>query len=193
MKTRCVSVVISSGLATGIALGFATQASAGEGLPQAPEGQARIAETTSKLENAFSKQFLQGQIDRTKLTGLVDEAVQAMPEAARPKTQQHIDMILDAGEKLASRMTPEERARAAAPPEYVGRVLTGLIDAWGWPAGTAGWGGLGAFGFPGMYYGSGGCTPGYGAVSPWGYSYGSECAYSSGYGYGGLGGGGWYW
>lgn len=189
MKTRWVSVAIAGGFVLGVGLGGSAQADPSD-QGAATAGQGRIATATQKLENEFNKQFLQGRIDRTALAPLVTETVQAMPEAARGKTQQHIDAVIAAGEKAAVQMTPEERTQAATPAaEKVGQTEQAIIGAWGWPTAGA-WGGLGAFGFPGMYYGYGGCTPGYGYAGPFGYSYSSSCAYGS---YGGLGLGGWYW
>jgi hypothetical protein len=189
MKTKWVTVVIAGGFVLGVGLGGSAQAEpTDQGAASASQG--RIATATLKLENEFDRQFVQGHIDRTTLAPLVDEAVQAMPEATRSKTRQHIEQVVAAGEKLATQMTPDERKRAATPgAEKVGQTEQAQIAAWGWP-GAGAWGGLGAFGFPGMYYGYGGCTPGYGYVGPFGYSYSSSCAYGT---YGGLGLGGWYW
>jgi hypothetical protein len=197
MKMRLVSTVLSAGVAVGLALGSSAQAepSSQTGQTQAAsepapsEGQARIADTTLKLEKAFDAQFVNGKIDRDALKGPIAEVIQAMPEAARPKVQTHIEQVLQAGEKLTSRMTPEQRTEAvAAPaPEHVGKTQQAWAGAWGWP-GVAGFGGLGAFGFPGMYYGTG--------------LYGAGLGYGTGLGFGGFGCGfgacglgttGWYW
>jgi hypothetical protein len=187
MKTRWTSVVLTGGFVLGVGLGGSAQADpAGQGA--ATEGQGRIATATQKLENEFNRQFLQGHVDRAALAPLVDETVHAMPEAARLKTQAHIDGVIATGEKLATEMTPEERKQAATPaPEKVGSTEQAEVHAWGWPA-VGAWGGLGAFGFPGMFYG--GCTPTTGYVGPFGYSLSSSCAFGS---YSGLGLGGWYW
>jgi hypothetical protein len=136
----------------------------------AQDGQPRIADTTLKLEKAFNDQFLQGRIDRSALAAPITDVVQAMPEEARPRVQAHIEEVLQTGDKLASEMTPEQRARAVQPvsAETIGKTAQAQIAAWGWP-GVGGWGGLGAFGFPGMY------------------------GYGTGLGWGGLGLGGWYW
>jgi hypothetical protein len=173
MKTSRVSVALS-GAALAVVLGGSAGAKA-ETSP--PSGQARIAETTQKLESAFSEQFVKGQIDRAALAPLAADVVRAMPEAARPQVQAHIDLVLQGGEKLASQLSQAERAQAAAAPaaEKVGPVQVGIVTAWGWP-GYAGFGGMGAFGFPGMYYGAGmGC----------GFT-GAACGL-------GLGTMGWYW
>jgi hypothetical protein len=131
------------------------------------------------LEKAFNAQFERGVIDRDALSGAIHDVVQAMPQAARPNVQAHIDQILQRAEKLVSEMTPAERAEATVSPapEAVDRTRQALINAWGWP-GAAGWGGIGAFGFPAAYgfstgfscqyrsemvnglgYSAGGCVP----------------------------------
>jgi hypothetical protein len=158
--------------------------------------QTRIAQSTLKLENQFSDQFTKGQIDRAALQGPIDEVIQAMPEAARPKVQQHIAEVLDKGEKLASQLTPEQRAAATTPPSSEdpgAKPHIDVITGWGWP-GAAGWGGYGAFAFPGMYYGG----LGYGGYNPAGYNppgynpyTGNAPGYNppgAGYGYGAYGG-----
>jgi hypothetical protein len=166
-------VGISAGLALGAALlsdaaraeelsareaALATQASPAT-------GQQRVADTTWKLEKAFSEQFVQGKIDRAALSGAIAEALAAMPEAARPKVNAHIEDVLEQAEKLLSQMTPEQRAEAAAPPppEKVGTAEQAQVVGWGWP-GMGGWGGLGAFGFPGMF-GFGGMPFGFDSVN----------------------------
>lgn len=218
MKLTHVSVALSAGLALAMAMGCSAQVepsnqepSASQASPSVP-AQERIAQTTLKLESAFADQFVRGKIDRSTLP--IDGVVQAMPEAARPKFLDHINRVIEAGQKLASEMTPEQRAQAAAPPaeEKVGKAVQAQIAAWGWP-GYGGWGGLGAFGFPGAYsygygfpgaysYGfPGGYSSGYGPAcygsyygSPWGWNTGSysNCGYGYSSGYG-LGLGGWYW
>jgi hypothetical protein len=175
MKTRCVSAGFCACFALAVALSGVARADADDvvtGPRVSPAtGQARIAGTTLRLEQAFSEQFVKGQIDRDALAPLVSDVVQAMPEETRPKVQSHVEEVLAAGQALAGRMTPEERARVAAPPaaSEMGKARIGVITAWGWPS-QAGWGGLGAFGFPGMY---GNCIP-----------------YSNGYAYP-IYGGGW--
>jgi hypothetical protein len=149
---------VSAGVALGIAaLGSPARAdqSSASSAPStqaaAASGQQRIGETTWALENAFKDQFVRGAIDRTALAAPIDEVLKAMPEAARPQVQAHIERVLATAEKLASQMTPEDRATAAAPPaaERVGTAAQAQFVGWGWP-GAAGWGGYGAFGFPGM-------------------------------------------
>ncbi len=198
MNTR-LSVVLSAGLALGGALlganALANDASHPEESSARASGQEHIADLTQKLENAFNEQFARGSIDRSALAGPIHDVVEAMPAAARPKVASHIDDILQTAEKLATQMTPEQRAEAVAPPsaEKIGKTQAAIISAWGWP-GAVGWGGYGAFGFPAMYglgygnglgYGWGGT--GYGAYGGLGYG-----AYG-GLGWGGLGLGGWYW
>jgi hypothetical protein len=143
MKLTRLSLVLPTVVGVALTLGSAAQAS--------PEGvsQERVAATTLNLEKAFSDQFVQGNIDRSALTGAIDDVLQAMPEASRAGAQEHIDRILAAGQKLAAQMTPEQRAAvASAPsPEQVGHAKQGLVAGYGWP-GAAGWGGLGAFGWP---------------------------------------------
>jgi hypothetical protein len=154
--------------------------------------QQHVATATQKLEDAFNEQFVRGKIDRAALSSAMNDVVEAMPEAARPKVKEHIELVLQTGERLTSQLTPEQRAAAVAPPppEKVGKTAQAQVAAWGWP-GYAGFGGYGAFGFPAMY------TLGYG----YGSSYGTTSAYSasSGYssscgrGWGALGCSGWYW
>jgi len=211
MNTRTLSVAFSAGVALAVALGCTARADDSSQAPPgqqaaAPTGQARIGETTWSLERAFSDQFVRGQVDSQALAPLVDAVVQAMPEAARSKVAAHIAQVIATGQSLASTMSADQRARvAAAPAAGAGgttAVPIGIVSSWGWP-GYAGWGGIGAFGFPGMYYN---CVPyssGYAApyFSPtWGgytsgYSAGnfSSLACGGGTGYGGLGAGGWYW
>jgi hypothetical protein len=173
MKTKYTLVALTGAVATGFTLGCAAPAESSSQAEQTAEqssavesssssAQARIADTTLKLEKAFNDQFLQGKIDRTALSGPIQDVVQAMPEEARPKVQAHIEQILQAGDTLASKMTPEERAQATQPAakEHVGTTEQAQIAAWGWP-GLAGWGGFGAFGFPGMF--AGGTGFGWGA------------------------------
>jgi hypothetical protein len=166
------------------------------------DGQARIADATLKLEEAFSVQFTRGQIDRAALQGPIDDVVQAMPEAARPKVQQHIGDVLDTAEKLTSQLTAEQRAQVAAAPsqDHVGHLEQFLAGGWGWP-GAMGWGGLGAFGFPGMFYGGGlglgtGLSTGYSTATSYSTGYSTSFGTGLGCGFGvcgGLGGLGWFW
>jgi hypothetical protein len=167
MKTSCISVALLA-----VMLGGAAAANAATA--EQSGGQARIAETTLKLESAFSEQFAKGQIDRAALAPLVNDVVQAMPEGARPRVQAHIEQVLQGGEKLAPAWTPQERAQAVAVPDRdtMTPLQIGLGTSWGWP-GAVGWGGLGAFGFPGMWGGGLGC--GFGACGA------------------GLGTTGWFW
>jgi hypothetical protein len=203
MKMTYASVALSAGVALGLTFGPAARAepsarqadhsaqevSASEGSPN--DGQARIASATLKLEKAFDDQFVQGAIDRSALSGPIDDVLQAMPEAARPKVQDHIAQVLQAAEKLASEMTPAERAQATASPalETIGKAQQAQVTAWGWPA-AGGWGGFGAFGFPSMFsYGNGiSCNYSSQSVNGWGVG-GGGC---TPYGYG-VGNGGWYW
>ncbi len=185
MKTSCVSVGFA-GLSLAVALGFSAPAAASPSTENGSkaDGQARIAETTQKLEQAFDEQFVKGQIDAAALAPLADDVINAMPEAARPRVQAHIQQVLEGGQKLASQLSSDQRAQMAAPTDSSKLTPTQIayIGAWGWPSyggwgngwGT-GWGGYGAFGWPSMYYGSTGC----------GFS-----AFSCGYG---LGSYGWYW
>jgi hypothetical protein len=159
MKARLISVAIST-LALGLALGCTAQADASptqqaSGSSQsasqvaAAPDQARIADTTWKLESAFSDQFVKGRIDRAALAPLVDDVVQALPEPVRSQAQTHIEGVIAKGEQAATHMTPEQRAQLATPPtaEKAGKAMIQIIGYWGWP-GYAGWNGFGAFGFP---------------------------------------------
>jgi hypothetical protein len=155
--------------------------------------QPEIARTTLKLESQFSQQFVRGRIDGEALQGAIDDVIQAMPEAARPKVKKHISDVLTGGGKLASELTAEQRAAVTTPPstEKTGEVHE-AIAAWGWP-GAGGFGGYGAFAFPGMHL-----PYGYGAVmavgyvpnnySPYDYVLPGGYVYPVGFGYGyGLG------
>jgi hypothetical protein len=176
------SVALSAGVALGLTLAGSARAEpttqndqqGSEAQRGLPAEQVRIAEATLNLENAFRDQFVQGKSDRDALAAPIAQVVQAMPEAARPKVQAHIDAILAGGARATAEMTPEQRARVAAPPETVSKTQAAIISGWGWPAAT-GWGGLGAFAWPATYMFGGGCGLGFGA-----------CGY-------GLGMGGWYW
>ena len=185
-------VVLSAGVALGLASAPAAWAEPAAG--QGDAGQARIADATLKLERAFDEQFVQGSIDRSALSGPIDEVLRAMPETVRPSVQVHIARVLDVAERLASQMTPEQRVQVATPParESVGQSVQAQVAAWGWP-GAAGWGGYGAFGFPsygGYGYGTGlGYTSGYNcqygsqSINGWGYGGGGCVPYGYGYGY----------
>jgi hypothetical protein len=154
--------------------------------PGGPVDQAKIAQTTLKLENQFTEQFANGRIEREALQGAIDDVIQAMPEEARPKVEQHIADVLAVGDKLVSEMTAEQRAAVTTPPsnEQTGEVHDTVV-AWGWPgAGT--WGGYGAFAFPTMYF-----PYGYGAGLALGYNPWSGCGFASCGG--GLGYPGGYW
>jgi len=211
LNTKKTMVILSSALALGVSLAETAtadpttneNAQAEVAKPDKAQQQ-RIAESTMKLEKAFAEQFVNGHIDRAALSGPIAEVVQAMPEAARPKVQDHINDVLSHGEKAAASMTPEERTQLAQPPakENVGKSQEAQCAYWGWGGayGYPGWGGWGAFGWP--YYGTG--LYGYGGYGGYGYGYPyygtgwGSCGY--GYGYsvsyasscGGIGWGG-YW
>jgi hypothetical protein len=176
MKRNGASVALSVGVALGLSLACSARAEPTPQQGSLPAEQVRIAEATLSLENAFRDQFVQGKIDREALAAPIDRVMQAMPEAARPKVQAHIDAILVAGARAASEMSPEQRVLVATPPaaETLGKTQAAQLVAWGWP-GMAGWGGYGAFGFPNAYMYGGGCGMGFGACGL------------------GLGMGGWYW
>ena len=195
MKTSYVSAALSACVALGLTLGFSAQAEPSQPSVQVSAahdagagGQARIAETTQRLESAFADQFVRGKIDREALSEPIRDVLQAMPDAARPKVQDHIDRVIESGQKAASEMSPEQRAQAAAIPsaEAVGQTKAGLIAGWGWP-GYGGWGGVGAFGFPGMFYGNSFYGNGF-----YGNGLGLGCGFG-GCGLNGLGATGWYW
>jgi hypothetical protein len=113
--------------------------------------QARTAEATWALEGAFADQFVRNEIDPAALSASIDEAIRAMPEAIRAQAQQRIDEVLRSGQAVASMMSSEERASLASPPapEAVDSAERALIRRWGWD-GYRGWGGEGAFAFPGL-------------------------------------------
>jgi len=149
--------------------------------------QARMAESTLKLERAFSDQFVRGAIDREALSRPIQDAVQSFPEAARPEVQEHIDAVIDLGAQAAAQMTPEERADLAQPPEKLDKSQQDLIGGWGWPGGGMGWGGMGGFGFPAWGGGWGG-----GFGRPWGGGMWGGPGWGGGMGGWGRGwGGGW--
>jgi len=165
MKARFISVAIST-LGLGLALGCtaqadtATQQAAGSSqsasqVSAAPD-QARIADTTWKLESAFSDQFVKGHIDRAALAPLANDVVQAFPAAVQSQARAHIDTIIAKGEQAAAQMTQAQRTQLATPPaaDKAGKGVLQLISSWGYPS-YAGWGGFGAFGWPytGMNWG----------------------------------------
>lgn len=163
------------------------------GMPQ--YGQAHVADLTGQLEDAFARQFEQNAIDQAKLAHMIAQVIQAFPEAARAKVKIHIDEVFETGQRVASQMPSEDRSKAVAPvpKEKLGTVQQHQLAGWGW--GTArGFGGFGAFGFPGMFWGSGWGSPWLGAYPAVGY-------YGTGWGCGlggawcgtGLGLGSWYW
>ena len=179
-------LVLGLGLATTGCGGSAEpESTAQESVPQQAdraESKARIASTTLKLENLFSDQFGRGTIDRAALQPAIDDVVQAFPEAGRQKVQEHIDEVIARGRDAVKQLTPEQRQAIAAAPGHdkVGHLEQYLADGYGW-GGYAGWGGCGAFGFPGMYY--------YGYGYPYAYGYGGKGygdGYGNGYGKGGY-------
>jgi hypothetical protein len=192
MRFRLASAVVFAGVALGVALGGTArtgayaQDEATAGSPAATSGgQARIADATAKLEDAFAEQFVRGAIDRGALASAIDEAVQAFPEAAREKVQAHIEELIEDGQAAAPQLTAEERAEAVAPPERLGATEQAMIDGWGWRQGR-GFGGYGAFGFPGMFsYGHRAHRHAYRhSARLCGWGGGRWC---------GFGGTGWYW
>src|SRR5271165_3621233 len=115
--------------------------------------------------------------------------IQAMPESARPHLQAHIERVIQTAAGLASQMTPEQRAQVTTSPapEKLGATQQAQIASFGWPN-AGGWGGLGAFGFPGFAtgYSTGiGISCGYNSqsVNGFGYSAGG-CTPPVGYGFG---------
>ncbi len=195
MNTKKTMVILSSALALGLS---AAGTAAADPTPE----QARIADSTLKLEKAFGAQFVQGHIDRDALAAPIADVLNTVPEASRANVQRHIENVLAQGEQLTSQMTPEQRAQGTAPAdeEHVGKTAQAQIAGWGYP-GYLGWGGYGAFGFP--YYGLGwgnGIGLGWGNTYGLGYGVGYGAGYGLGYGgyglgYGGygLGWGGWGW
>jgi hypothetical protein len=216
MKARSyTSLVLSAGLGLGIAiLGNPARADESSAPQESAAQQQQVADSTLKLEGAFSDQFAHGKIDRSALAQPISDVLAAMPESARPKVKVHIEHVLQAAEKLSPQLTPEQRAAVVAPPETekVGKTQQAQLATWGWP-GAMGWGGYGAFGFPAMYslgWGAGwpgwgyGLGTGYGAYGAYGassaYSTSSYSSYGTSYGlglgglgWGGLGWGGWGW
>ena len=180
MKRNFATVALCAGVGLGLTAVCSAQAEPSSEPGNAaqasvPAEQARLGQATYNLDNAFRDQFVQGNIDRAALSDRINDVVQAMPEAARPKVQAHIDQVLRAGAQVASEMTPEQRVQVSAPvsEERIGKTQAAWLGAFGWP-GYAGFGGYGAFGFPSAF--GTGCGLGWGAC-----------------GYGGLGLGGWYW
>jgi hypothetical protein len=151
-------------------------------------GQAQIAATTLRLEKAFSDQFVKGQIDPEALAPLVDDVVQAMPEAVRPTVEAHIAQVLEAGQRLALQMTPEQRVQVAVPParNEAGDVPIAVVNPLGIPIGqdAFGWGGLGGFGYPGVGVGYPGVGVGYPGVGVGYPGVAGNCIpYNTGYAY----------
>ncbi len=172
---------------------------------QAKALQAQIADATARLEAAFEQQFKQAEISREKLQHLIDQAVQAFPAQARGQVQLHIDKVIATGEQVAPQMTQEERDSAVTPPEQLGQTEQGLITGWGWGA-PFGFGGLGAFGFPGAFGAGWGGLGGFGFPgvglgglgafgNPFLFSYPAAGFGACGAGLcgAGLGAGGWFW
>jgi hypothetical protein len=209
MRKAAIASVAISTLAVGLALGCTGQvdssppeaSSSSEDLSASPSAnpdqsgspdEPRTAETTQKLEEAFSDQFVKGQIDRDALAPLVDDVLQAVPAEERSNVKAHIDDVIALGQQTAAQMTPEERAKlVATPPAGEGKVQIapiGWFGGWrggfggwspGWSGGFGGWsggwrGGFGGWfggwrgGFGGWWGGwSGGWSPGWsGGWSP---------------------------
>jgi hypothetical protein len=185
MRITYASAALSAGLALGVTFVAAARAEPGA----LPAEQVQVADATLKLEKAFDDQFVRGTIDPEALSGPIQDVLQAMPEAARPKVQAHIAQILQGGARLASEMTPSERTQATASPalETLGRTRLAQIAAWGWP-GAVGFGGLGAFGFPAAFGFGGGysCSSQFQSVNGIGWGGGGCVPY-------GLGAGGWFY
>jgi hypothetical protein len=181
-------VYASAALSAGLTLAATFGSAAGAEPGALPAEQAQVADATLKLERAFDDQFVRGSIDPEALSGSIQDVLQAMPEAARPKVQAHIAQILQGGARLASEMTPSERAQATATPalETLGKTRQAQIAAWGWP-GAAGFGGLGAFGFPAGFAVGGGysCAYQFQSVNGVGWGGGGCVPY-------GIGNGGWF-
>jgi hypothetical protein len=212
MNRKLSASAITAGLVVGIAMSGGTAKAADSSAQEPSSAQAapamdqqKIADTTQKLENAFSDQFVKGTIDPTALSGAVNDVVSAMPESARPKVKDHIALVLQTGAKVAAQLTPEQRAAVVAPPptEKLGKTAQAQVVAWGWP-GMMGWGGFGAFGFPGMFGGWGWGVPGWGLGWGWGTSTAVATSFAAatpfvGWGWGAtpffgtLGCGGWFW
>jgi hypothetical protein len=162
-------------------------------MAQMAAAQGEIAQATAALEEAFAKQFEQGMIEQEKLAGLIYRAVQAFPAAVRPTVQGHINRVVNAGKKLAPQMSPEQRKQAVTPPEKLGKTQQEQLAGWGWGNGV-GFGGLGAFGFPGMWGGLGGLGA-FPATSFYGPALGlyGGTGLGGGWGWPGYGGWGWGW
>jgi hypothetical protein len=177
MNKKFVSLALCTAMALGVGAAQASEPSPAE--QAVSSTQQLIADTTQRLEKAFAEQFVKGQIDPAALAGPINDVVQAMPQASREQVQTHINDVLAHGQKLATEMTPEQRTVVATAPakEEVGSTKQGIIGAWGWP-GAMGWGGFGAFGFPGMGLGWG--APGVGG-------WGSGLGYGLGLGWGAPG------
>jgi hypothetical protein len=156
MRRAFASAAAVSGVTACLALGLPARAEPSDPAPAsssqtaAADPQARLAEATAKLEDLFADQFVRGTIDRAALASAMDEAVQAFAESARAKVLEHIDDVLESAQQVASQLSPEERADAVATPEQLGETEDALVRGWGWRR-ARGFGGLGAFAFPGMY------------------------------------------
>jgi hypothetical protein len=203
MKSTVATVLFFAGLAlavTGCAAGADGPAEGTQGTQataRVSPQQQRLADTTLALEMAYDVQFVGGRVDRDSLQPMIDDVLQAAPEGMRSRAQAHIYDVISRGEKDASEMTPEQRARVAAPvsADEMGPQQVDVIGAWGWgmPA-FGGWGlgglGLGGIGAAGLGWGGGfGTTAAWGSSATWGTatSFGT-----AGLGFPGWGGGiGW--
>jgi hypothetical protein len=179
------SLTVAAALAFGTTVAGAARAEAPAAEPVPITDQARLASATLRLEKAFADPFARGEVSREALADKIGAVIDASPESARADVGQHIERVVETGQKLSTEMSPADREKlAAAPKEDVGSTEQGLISTWGWPS-TIGFGGLGAFGFPGMYYGNIGYGAGYGLGTTYGlYGVGLGTGYGVGYGTG---------
>jgi hypothetical protein len=156
MRRVFASAAAVSGVAACLALALPARADPSDPAPAtsshaaAADPQARLAEATAKLEDLFADQFVRGTIDRAALASAMDEAVRAFSESARAKVLEHIDDVLASAQQIASQLSPEERAAAVAAPEQLGTTEDAIVRGWGWKR-ARGFGGFGAFAFPGMF------------------------------------------
>jgi hypothetical protein len=193
------SAALVAGVSVGLALGGSARAEPSDPVEAASssqaaaswqkkvtDAQARLADATAKLEDLFADQFVKGAIDRPALASAVDEAVQAFSQEAQARVRKHIEEMITEGQQLAAQMSPEERAVVADPPEQLGTADDAILAGWGWGR-RRGFGGYGAFAFPGMFRLGRPYAPGFGAF------HGRTVDCAPGIAGCRLGRGGWFW
>lgn len=191
MKSTVATVVFTGGLALAVAgcaagVGGTAESHDTSGAQGTDPQQQRLASASLALEMAYDVQFVKGQVDRDALQPMVADVVKAMPASARAKAQAHMYDVIANGERDASEMTPEQRARIAAPvsADEMGPQQVEVIGAWGW--GWPAFGAVGGLGFGGLGWGGG-----WGTTAAW-TSTTTTAVGTAGWGFPGVGwGAGW--